>query len=539
MSSAQLFRNALKANLEAARICASPSRKVGMLKKVDIINPRLCDRALDKLALEDDYTNTNIIDMNPGLGVFSQTLHDRLKPRSHILLEPDERYHERLASLRADYPKMTLVDLDGYNWDTYNSLFGTGPFKQPAFSENYIPPSVQTLPVESGINRDLLFVGNLTRLSDARRVVSQLLQTCYLHSWVQLFGRVRFILWMHGDDKERLLPAQLQARARPSVIADGCCSLTEVASSGGVRIGRGFQASALGRAESRKTIAKRPDSADGRLRLKVQKDVDKLNKWYAYKAARSATAVKTHQKVVELEGITATAIRSYLAHRNHEVYTIDSYADVPLDELLRRFKETEDVPPPPPLHDLTKDITPEQRDAFAEFEEEYLIPGTGAIAHAKSVEDEQFARALAPPLLQAWEERNNNPVTIEQTKDVYPSRPITLIDFQPKLVPEYFRHDDPEVLNKRYLTFDWITRCLFTLRAQSVKIALKSLVPGGEYLLDEIPEGKGKELGRKRVRCLSVDELIMLAQAWDVWPFKPEDSEWGGYSRDTTGEEKI
>jgi len=499
------------------------------------------DRTLDKLALENDYTNTNIVDMNPGLGVFSQSLYERLQPRSHILLEPDNRYHERLTDLRADYPNMSLVNLNGYNWDTYNMLFGTGPFLPPTFSEHYTPPSIQTLPIEEGINRDLLFVGNLTRISDARRVMSQLLQTCYLYSWIQQFGRVRFVLWMQADDKERIIPQVLQARARPSVVADGCCDVTEIASSGGIRTGRGFQASALPRTEvisTRRPVTKRPDSVDGRLRQKVAKDVEKLEKWYVFQKQRGPKAVKTGQRVADLEVLVTAGIRSYLAHRNHEVFTNDTYADVPLPELLKRFKATEGVPPPPVTND-PDDITPEQRDAFAEFEEQYLVPGTGALAQAKSIEDEQYARALSPPLLQGWDPRNATPVHIDVGEDVYPPRPLALIDFRPKLVDEYFRHEDPEVLNKRFLTFDWITRCLFTLRAQSVTIALKSLVPGGEYLLDEIPDGRGKALGKKRVRCLLVDELVDLSKAWDSWPFKPEDSEWGGYSRDTTGEENI
>ena len=68
------------------------------------------------------------------------------------------------------------------------------------------------------------------------------------------------------------------------------------------------------------------------------------------------------------------------------------------------------------------------------------------------------------------------------------------------------------------------------MRAQSLKSAIKGMVPGGEHLLAMIPDGYGKVLGSRRVRCLTPDDLVLIAQAWETWPFKPDEAEWGGHS---------
>ncbi|KAI5790027.1 ribosomal RNA adenine dimethylase-domain-containing protein [Pyronema domesticum] len=498
--------------------------------RYEILDGKLCGKIAKNLNL-DAWKGTNIIEMNPGFGLLGITLNKALSPRSHILLEPDKHYHAHLSELKEDCTNMHIVKLDGYDWDTYSRLV-TGPFAKKDFAPDYVPPQIETLPNTGDLNTSLLFIGNIAHRADSDRIVTQLLQTCFVGSWIQQFGRVRFILLVKSEAKERILPRVIQTRSRPSILASSSCEVTEVASAPGIRTGKGFQTSIL---NSKRLVGvdikQLGEKAD--IDIKMRKPVDRIllnyNHWrVAEKQAGDKVTRQILYRKEIWEGKLRVAIGEYLSARFLEDYSALKYTDRTTEDLINEYETCKGKPRPNPLENQ---ITPEQREMFSEFEEEYLIPGMGPTAMKKAVEDELYAESTVPKLLQAAEERNKDPLEINVNTQVHPEgRRITVVDFVPQVPHEYFLHKDPDVVQKRFLTFDWMVRSIFTLRAQTVKIALKSLVPGGEYILDEIPDGKGKELGKRRVRCLSTDDLITLARAWEAWPFKPIDEEYGGYS---------
>lgn len=509
---------------------------------------------LDRLGLEKDYTGTNLIDMNPGLGQFSAALHERLQPRTHVLLEPEASCRTSLAErLGRKHPRMTILDLNGHNWDTYDAIF---THQHLYASPDHMPRATYTPPA-AGLNHQLLFVGNFTRLSNSRRFVSQILSTCFLQSWLQRFGRVRFLLWLQSGDTDRLLPPLVQARTRPSILTDACCDLTIVATTPGIRAGKGYQASQLGSAADTSSSSsssspsppcpfspyKQRRSLDSVLRRTVKDALLPLERW---RNLCSRPMVDGHRRLLRLQNAESHAIyalRTYFKSRNG-VSSTAQYDNLSLPELEKLFHDTEGVPLPAP--DADSSITAEQRSSFAEFEELFITSAHGDLPRKRSIFDEKYARSLEPPMLQIWRPHNAHPLPIPQDHTYPAGRPLALLDFQPHCKHDFFNQPPegttttaiatttprPDLLNKRFVTFDWIVRNLFTLRAQDTKLALKGLVPGGEYLLDEIPDGRGHEIGLKRVRTLTLEELIDLAMAWERWPFKPDDdSEWGGYSR--------
>jgi len=467
--------------------------------------------------------------MNPGLGLWSRLLHERLRPKSHILLETNTNYQEHLAGLKSKYPKMTVVGLDGYEWDTYTDLFESNRFPEPTFEPGFRPPKVKVVPPEDGINPDLLFVGNLTRVQFSQRLISQLIETCLLGGWVQRFGRVRFVLWVPSIDKERLLPHALQARARPSVVTDAAAEVTEIV--GGVhRTGKGFSVSHWGgESDTKKRTNKRsPKSNTLKLKAEVEKAESSHKRWKEQcEAAPSARRLARGSSIIEKFKHT---IRVFLAHVNQEVFLDGpegTYSQFSFEELLKMYRE---VDVSVIKGKRAEGVTKEEHESYTEFEEQYLLSAAPDRAKANSLFDEQYARSLEPPLLQAWHPRNTSPIILG-AKDVYPQLGVALLDFQPKLIHEYFRDADPTVRDHRVRTFTWIARACFALRAQSLTAVLKNLAPGGEYILKELPADMGSALGDKRVRCLTFEELIEITAACERWPFKPVDLGFGGYSR--------
>lgn len=182
-----------------------------------------------------------LIDMNPGACVWSAALHDYLKPRNHILLEPEKRYAPILEEFTAARPNAYWVPLDGYEWATYSKLFKPNPpcppwpvdRAFPDFDPKFVPP-------EDGVNPDIIFTGNLSFSQiKEERLLAQFLNCTTLGLWVQKYGRVRYLIWAHDELKERYLPRSVGSRGRATVISETVCDVREIASSPILRTGKG------------------------------------------------------------------------------------------------------------------------------------------------------------------------------------------------------------------------------------------------------------------------------------------------------------
>ncbi|RPA98759.1 S-adenosyl-L-methionine-dependent methyltransferase [Choiromyces venosus 120613-1] len=205
-----------------------------------LVNPQICDPILDKLDLSSyQQTKTTIIDMNPAIGIFSAALHERLKPKQHILLEPQPAYLERMNDFKKVYKNSTHVPLDGYDWDTYNEMFSEDPPKPP-WPDEFDKLNIKSSSVHDAVNNQLLFVGTLGTSTKNERLMAQFISCCALGTWIQQFGRVRFLLWVSDSIRDKYLPRSIAARARPAVTAEAVVDIVEVASSNNIRQGRGF-----------------------------------------------------------------------------------------------------------------------------------------------------------------------------------------------------------------------------------------------------------------------------------------------------------
>jgi len=194
---------------------------------------------LDKLDLT-AYQRTTIIDMNPNLGIFSAALHERLQPKQHILLEPEKRYGDRMREFQELYENSWYVPLDGYNWDTYKELFSKDQLPPP-WPNKFTKPKIKTSLSTEGINPDLLFVGHMSKSPKSQRLMAQFISCCTVGSWIQRYGRVRFLLWVPDVVRDRYLPRSIAARTRPSAWAEAIVDITEVATSNEIRTGKGIQ----------------------------------------------------------------------------------------------------------------------------------------------------------------------------------------------------------------------------------------------------------------------------------------------------------
>jgi transcription factor 1 len=178
------------------------------------------------------HVGCDIIDLNPGPGMWSSALHDFLKPRTHILMEPDPIYKPLLQPLLdAEGSTYKLVSKSGLVW---NSL-------QETLSPELLPHQEafkQGDPQLEEPNNSLLLVANLGYnpqkpyrgfASITNLVMYQLLSAARSHSLFHKYGLVRMLLWVDEEAKRTILPQNVLRRRKAAVEAELSCSdITEV-----------------------------------------------------------------------------------------------------------------------------------------------------------------------------------------------------------------------------------------------------------------------------------------------------------------------
>ncbi|KAH9057340.1 S-adenosyl-L-methionine-dependent methyltransferase, partial [Lactarius vividus] len=84
-----------------------------------------------------------------------------------------------------------------------------------------------------------------------------------------------------------------------------------------------------------------------------------------------------------------------------------------------------------------------------------------------------------------------------------------------------------QIINKGKLDqWDYILRRLFVLKSTQLRGAISSLAPGAEVLLDKLTDktfpSKERVDVRLLVKQLTVSDWVLIARAFDAWPFAPE-----------------
>ena len=101
------------------------------------------------------HKGCDILDINPGAGLWSQKLHEFLQPRSHVLMEPNSDYKHFLDPLvNARDSKYKLVQKNTISLDSYKELV----------TENVFPEQTRVDPADNSgqdLNTTLLVIGTL------------------------------------------------------------------------------------------------------------------------------------------------------------------------------------------------------------------------------------------------------------------------------------------------------------------------------------------------------------------------------------------
>jgi len=144
------------------------------------------------------------------------------------------------------------------------------------------------------------------------------------------------------------------------------------------------------------------------------------------------------------------------------------------------------------------------------------------IAEASS----HFSQSLPPESLSPFVE-HFHPATNGARLGSSVWRPETRRRGSPFLTVNAVPHAQQIIGKGKLDQWDYILRRLFVLKSTPLRGAISSLAPGAEVLLGKLTDKKlplAQRVDiRVRVNELTVSDWVLIARAFDAWPFAPED----------------
>ncbi|KAK2759793.1 hypothetical protein FQN54_002527 [Arachnomyces sp. PD_36] len=204
--------------------------------RVDIISPSLCDDVLKRLAPSlQNRPPCDIIDIFPGVGLFSSKLHDLVKPRRHILIEPSTKIYLPFLQPLLDRPSSAYHHLkwNPLELDTYDKLFEEGHLPEQGAGKSKGEHERYATNDTLLVLANLTYQRSLTPLKSKTPVafiISQYLKATFSQSLFHRYGAVRIIATLPSDDSDVILPRLVNDRKKTSVLTEASAlSLHQVA----------------------------------------------------------------------------------------------------------------------------------------------------------------------------------------------------------------------------------------------------------------------------------------------------------------------
>ncbi|KAI9873893.1 MAG: hypothetical protein M1830_010421, partial [Pleopsidium flavum] len=516
--------------LGAALQARNSSQKLSGSTRINIVSPKLCDDVLQRLSPSlKRHEHCDIVDIHPGAGLWSSKLHDHIKPRSHILVEPDEKHYlsflEPLLAQPDSKYRLAPAPTPGPGWASYERVF----------AEDVLPFQNRLMASGSAVSNDaLLLVANMAYYprkmshgfgTSAQWLLHRFFATMKERTFFHTYGLIRMLLWVSDDEKTPILPRTIVSRTKFTVQTEMCSSTEEVAGADGAA---GLQRRKLAvDLDSARRVAKTMedrnietlDERKGVLHRRVTDAAGKHNLTALAGNAPSDIFISNvsrnwHDELSELEkGFREGAFKEFVnSPRLHQRTTTTTTGDKVI-----KAKSSQAKPPKTPqwkrMHRLQLTLRANQkeeakverlsieqadidtyemrledprlgedeRSTTREELNKMIQPMQAKLEGAKkgvavkvaSYSDERRAFQQAPPILM-WDRRTTEPLVVRDD-EFFPQQPMALLDVQPK----------PAEMNT-YFTL--IVTSLFKHPTQSVQEGLDSLAPGAaDALIPEIP----------------------------------------------------
>ncbi|KAJ1326114.1 mitochondrial transcription factor 1 [Microdochium nivale] len=542
------FRSEESAAAAAAKKSKPRARKgvTGDKSRVNIAGEGLCDDIISYVGAGlERHRGCDLIDLYPGTGVWSRKLNDFLQPRSHILLEPDEKLYQPFLQPLLDRPGTVLVPKSGIMWKELETVL----------TPEFLPhQKVREGDERWERNDTLLVTANLASHprkrfnsfdSLAKLVHHQLVESIRTSTLFQRYGQVRMLIWSRTDDTGSLLPPQIQKRKKSAIATELYCEwvreVCTVAANDTSFFGRDYSIDLYLGAKILKQMSeagmKVPPGRETQMYTEVKQALDE---GAAFDLPGTKTPIYKRAFTEELEGLEAlkasgkmqkhTAESNTLSNHRYRLKSEQKRSEQMLELSLSLDAAQEKIAA---LEAAGKSSTNVAQSFVAEWEIQ-MRSGLRAIPTIFIPYRHNLHIARQNPPVLHRDRRVYEPLAIRKS-DFFPQVECNLIDFQPKPVHQVFRGSGAES-NRAGHVMELITGFMMMSSGHSVDRVLNSMWPGAaEYIMPRwksardpaqggVPDIPSK-LAQLTPRLLNARQWEELLELWMEWPFRPEFSE--------------
>ncbi|PYH47895.1 uncharacterized protein BP01DRAFT_414171 [Aspergillus saccharolyticus JOP 1030-1] len=195
-------------------------RVKSFIKEANIVSPELGDHILQRIA---PFLRRNapmdILDLWPGPGLFSSQLNEFLRPRRHVMLEPDLKlwgqFLDPIAKGRECYKVVETNPYDIIFWDKF--LSEHFPEQGPENIDNSGPlPRNDTLLVLANLPSPVTKRDHKT----GSRFVSRFMEECLRQVGFHTYGAVRLLATLPQEDAKSMVPRDAGQRKRCALFTE-------------------------------------------------------------------------------------------------------------------------------------------------------------------------------------------------------------------------------------------------------------------------------------------------------------------------------
>lgn len=511
---------------------------------------RVCARAIDDIIKTigpslQRHQGCDLLDLNPGAGIWSKALHDAVKPRRHIMLDADaESYKPLLKEAMGRRRNIEIIPQNGFVWSELKKVLTShiDPYhaQLPRSSEEH-PSGTREIPHPER-NDMLLVTANVTTYpkrtlwsfdSLATMVLYQLLSSIRTSSYFQRYGCVRMLIWANDENKRPILPRSLLQRKRVAFENELSCDwLHEVAGYDHVDVSYGRRslrddwlniestAATLRRMEAAKIPVIPGRETEALSAILADQDLrnhqGNLAGHHPPNLKRPFRAELEHLRTQEDNAVNNKEYRR-LKYRDNYAQE-DSLIYLELLQMKHAALALNDTNSDE-FRALDKAFTARVEDLKKNTRNEF-----GVIKDSY-----HLFRHNGPEPALLWDRRAYEPLAVNPSTDFYPNQPACLLDIQPKPMDPLFRQSGPQTSRSGDIS-DLLLRLAYSNITWPVESrAMDTFWPGFSDMashcpsLRDVTKGGSPMSGQGALALRSMNEThwTELMRAWLKWPFRP------------------
>lgn len=473
------------------------------------------------------HKGCDLVDLNPGAGVWSSKLHDCLEPRNHIMMDLDADLYKPYLSDLLSKKNVQLIPQSGLVWKDLFEMIRTHLSHQSEAGKEAARER----------NDTLLITANLSNFpkktfqgfdSISTMVIYQLMSSIRTSSLFQRYGLVRMLLWVNDEDKRRLIPRSINRRKRSAFEAELSCEwIHEVAGQDAEVQDRNALRDEWINIESGFNVLERMKAAG------MQMPLGRETRSYAESMASLGLMGQ------KLAGVRApTLTRPFKQELEELEQELQSSSSKDASKRLKALRQREKYDHGDALTYLE---LLQERETIAQLAasspDQFVLANAAwneKIDNLKKNSRNEFNvlkdsyhlfRQETPALL--WDRRAYEPLAAKDD-EFFPNAPTALLDIQPKAMHPVFLQYGPNS-NRSGDMSEVMLRFWFHQTLLPIQKAMEGVWGGFGDLITECPSVRDLArggtpmtgFGALTVRSMNEEQWSEILQAWMNWPFRP------------------